>query len=636
MPANPGLSELVHLAAQLCRVPIAIFSIVGEDRVRYVARHGWSVYEADYEASFCRYVLEAAAGSDEVFLVPDAAIDPRFAENPFVTANPGARFYAGVPVMATDGTAIGVLAIIDTRPRLLDDTQVNLLRALARQAARLMDLQLQVAEMSRLVHVQTRAEEEARWRASHDALTNLPNRGLFLERVEKAVQVTMRRKRNRKKGERLKNNGVAVLFVDLDRFKRINDTLGHASGDILLREVAARFAGCLRPEDTLARMGGDEFTVLLPDIPGTDYAVGVAQMLLRALRRPIILHSQELHVGASIGIRVFPQPDAPNEPTPDAHTFLKHADIAMYRAKAEGGYQVYSSAMDAGGYQRLIEEGELRRAIDNNELMLYYQPQVCIETGRVLAVEALARWRHPERGMIPPSHFIALAEQADLIVPLGEWVLRQACKDAVRWRNEGFPDLRVAVNLSARQVSQPNLAEHVAELLVEAGLPGDALELELTETALLAGGDETPNTLRALRNMDIRLSVDDFGTGYSALAYLRRFRVDALKVDRSFVAGLGKDETDFTLVKALIDMAHALNLAVVAEGVETRLQLDCLQQLKCDTVQGYLFSRPVSLDGLRTLLLGNVPFTVNRTPVPPSAYPATLTHVRENVPAAKP
>jgi diguanylate cyclase (GGDEF)-like protein len=392
---------------------------------------------------------------------------------------------------------------------------------------------------------------------------------------------------------------MAVLFVDLDRFKRINDTLGHASGDLLLREVAARFSGCLRPEDTLARMGGDEFTVLLPHIPGVGYATSVAQMLLRALRRPIQVASQEFHVGASIGISLAPRDGD------DVQTLLKHADIAMYKAKAKakGGYQLYSRRMNEGSYQRLLEEAELRRALEREELSLHFQPQVDLETGEIRVVEALARWQHPERGPIPPAHFIPLAEQADLIVPLGEWVLRSACAEAARWRAEVHPALRVAVNLSGRHILQPRLVESVEAILAETGLPADALDIELTETSLSTGGEPTPQTLQALRAMGIRLSVDDFGTGYSSLAYLRRFPVDILKIDRTFVAHLDRDVTDGKLVRACIEMAHALGVLVVAEGVETEAQARCLKDLGCDLVQGYLYSRPVSSEVLRTLLL---------------------------------
>jgi diguanylate cyclase (GGDEF)-like protein len=605
---EPALEDIAKLAAQYCRTPYAIVSYLDEDQETIYAAQGWYAGDIPRIHSFAAHVLRGGrmgqAQTDDLFLVPDAREDQRFADNILVTRSPHVCFYAGVPLVTVDGSAIGVLAVIDDNPRFLDDRQVNALRIMAKQAMALLELNRRINELTEASVSRSSAEESARWQARHDILTGLPNRALFLERVEQTLMVARMRDGLEKmdargmagRKKRTGGPGVSVLFVDLDRFKRINDTLGHAAGDTLLREVAARFTGCLRPEDTLARLGGDEFTVLLPEVPTANYAPNVAQMLIRTLHRPILIGTQEFHVGASIGIATYPRDGM------DAATLLKHSDIAMYKAKEEGGYQAYSHRMNADGYQRLIEEGDLRRAVEKGDLSLCYQPQIDMESGRIVGVEALARWRHPDRGMIPPAHFIALAEQADLIIPLGDFVLRRACRDAARWRAAGFPDLRVAVNLSARQISQPSLLEVVAKHLAEHELKGNALELELTETALIANGDATPQTLRDLRNMGVRLSVDDFGTGYSSLAYLRRFRVDALKVDHAFVAGLGKDKTDEALVRALIEMAHALELEVVAEGVETQEQCDRLKMLGCNLVQGYLFSRPLTYDALMTLL----------------------------------
>ncbi|MDX1935103.1 MAG: EAL domain-containing protein [Capsulimonadales bacterium] len=603
----PTLEDLTRLAAQYCRAPYALVSFLDDEQETVLAAHGWYLKEMPRPLTFAEHVLRGGrmgqALTDDLFLVPDAREDERFCEFPFVRRSPHVCFYVGIPLVTVEGSPIGVLAVLDDSPKLLDDRQVNALRILAKQTMALLEMNRRINELTEVAISRSTAEESARWQARHDVLTGLPNRALFLERVEATLSMARVRDgidrsdgKPGRIGRKRTGPGISILFADLDRFKRINDTLGHAAGDTLLREVAARFSGCLRPEDTLARLGGDEFIVLLPEVPTPNYAANVAQMLLRTLHRPIMIGTQEFHVGASVGIATYPRDGT------DAATLLKHADIAMYKAKEEGGYQAYSHRMNADGYQRLIEEGDLRRAVERGDLSLVYQPQIETQTGCIVGVEALARWRHPERGMIPPAHFIALAEQADLIIPLGDLVLRRACRDAARWRDAGFPDVRVAVNLSARQISQPNLIENVARILAENGLEGNALELELTETALIANGDASPQTLHDLRSLGIRLAVDDFGTGYSSLAYLRRFRVDALKIDHAFVAGLSKDPTDEALVRALVEMAHALDLEVVAEGVETQPQCDFLRSLRCDYVQGYLFSRPLTYDALIGLL----------------------------------
>ncbi|MES2463925.1 MAG: EAL domain-containing protein [Armatimonadota bacterium] len=588
-----AFDDIALLAAEICCTPYSSISFIDETREWIKATFGWR--------SSCEVPKPCSLGAEVVrqnlplFLLTDARLDGRFSESWLVAHEPHAVFYAAVPLVTKDGHAFGALAVFDNRPGGLDQNQVRLLQALGRQVETLLDQRREVRELATAMNVRSRLDERTKWQADHDSLTGLPNRSLFLRRVEETLS-------NASVGADIENSktslkpkkNVSILFVDLDRFKRINDTLGHAVGDIILREVAARFSCCLRPEDTLARLGGDEFTVLLPDVPNSSYAAGVSQMLLQALRRPFMLADQELYLGASIGISSYPRDGG------DASTLLKNADIAMYQAKEKGGYQAYSRRMNADGYQRLIEEGELRRAIEREELFVLYQPVVNLTTGAVMGVEALARWKHPERGLVPPAHFIALAEQSDLIVPLGEFVLRRACADAAFWRRNGQPDLRVAVNLSARQLARPHLGEFVETLLGEQGLPGSALDLELTETALFGSGDSTPATLMHLRELGIRLLVDDFGTGYSSLAYLRRFAVDVIKIDRVFIAGLGYDKTDEALVRALIEMAHALKIEVVAEGVETDEQRNCLLALGCDAMQGYLLSRPITADALRT------------------------------------
>jgi diguanylate cyclase (GGDEF)-like protein len=600
LPMTTALDNLATLAAGICRTPCALLSFLETGREAIHGRHGcnnWCDEHIAAEEAFAVHALTDFCADDScLFLVQDAADEERFTANVLVTGEPHVRFYAAV-ILIAEGIPVGLLRVMDTMPRLLDAVQADALRSLGEQALLIFHLNRQLQELTDLTDAHVQAEESARWQARHDVLTGLPNRAMFLERAEALLTQGTRDTGEANRKARRKPTNAAILFVDLDRFKRVNDTLGHAAGDMLLREVAARFSGCLRPEDTLARFAGDEFTVLLPDIPSATYAANVAQMLVRTLRRPVIIGTQEVHVGASIGIALHPRDGQ------DAQTLLKHADIAMYQAKAKGGFQAYSRSMNSDGYQRLLEESALRHAIEQEELSVCYQPLVDLESGGIVGIEALARWRHPERGPIPPAHFIELAEQADLIVPLGEWVLRRACRDVAALRQEGNPDLRVAVNLSARQLTHPNLVSAVAAALSDYGLDGSALDLELTETALCNNGDETPQTLQRLREMGTRLFVDDFGTGYSSLAYLRQFQVDALKIDHAFVAGLGKKTPDAALIRAIIEMAHALDLSVIAEGVELPIQADLLQRMGCDVVQGYLFSRPVPLESLKSLLL---------------------------------
>lgn len=590
-PAEPMFDDLARLAAQITDSPIAFLSFLDKQQQWNKAKVGWDITRIPLEESFAAHIIHR---SDPV-VIPDLRNDERFAQNPYVVGAPNIRFYAGIPLISESGHPVGGLCVLDDKPRAFNEQQVNGLRMLARQAMALMEQRRHILLLTGEVTLRSDAEERSYWQARRDVLTGLPNRTLFAERVEDALQKA--RDTRATSGDKA-HGGVAMLFVDLDRFKRINDTLGHAAGDIMLREVAARFTGALRPEDTLARIGGDEFTVLLPDLPTANYAAIVSQMLQRTLVRPISIQNQEFTVGASIGIAVSPRDGD------DAATLLKHADIAMYQAKAKGGYQSYEPQMNADNYQRLIEESELRRAIERDELSLHYQPLIEMATGRVVAVEALCRWRHPERGPVPPAHFIQVAEQADLIVELGEWVLRRACMDAVTWQKEGHTDLRVSVNLSARHIVHGTVLQTVNDLLDEFNLTGDVFDIEITETALCTTGDTTPQTLQGLRNLGVRLSVDDFGTGYSSLAYLRRFPVDILKIDRAFIAGLTKDTPDEALVRASIEMAHALDLLVVAEGVETTEQRDCLRALGCDIAQGFLFSRPVAPEVLKPLIAG--------------------------------
>lgn len=431
------------------------------------------------------------------------------------------------------------------------------------------------------------AEQQIHFMAYHDDLTNLANRKLFLEKLEQTIQYS------KEQGSKF-----AVMFLDLDRFKVINDIFGHSSGDQLLKIVANRLVYTLPATATIARLGGDEFTLLLPEIGNEELAENAAKQILEVIGQPFEIAGRELTISASIGISTFPNGGS------DVETLVKNADTAMYRAKDTGrnNYQIYTDAMDAQAFERLAMEQDLRKAIERDELILHYQPQVNIQTGRVVGVEALVRWKHPVHGMVSPAKFIPLAEDTQLIIPIGEWVLRTACKQNKMWQEAGFPPKRVAVNLSANQFQQANLVEVVANVLEETELEPQYLELEITESIAMQNVEHVINTLRQLTQLGIEISMDDFGTGYSSLNYLKHFPIHRLKIDQSFVHDVTFDPLDAAIATSIIAMAHSLGLNVIAEGVETEEQLMFLQEKKCDEMQGYFFSRPLPSEAIEDLL----------------------------------
>jgi diguanylate cyclase (GGDEF)-like protein/PAS domain S-box-containing protein len=414
--------------------------------------------------------------------------------------------------------------------------------------------------------------------AKYDALTGLPNRSLMGDRLVQAIHVAHRH-----------GSALAVAFVDLDHFKLVNDNLGHSQGDLLLREVSQRIAGVLREGDTAARQGGDEFVVLLPDLVGEQDGYPVLRRVQQALAEPILIDGHSFYVTCSIGVSLYPRDGN------DAETLLRNADMAMYRAKEAGRNAIsfFTAEMDRQMQDRLEIEQELRQALERGELSLAYQPQVDVDSGRMCGAEALLRWQHPRLGNVAPLRFIPLAEELGLIGPIGEWVLREACAQAQRWRAAGLGDLRVAVNVSARQFRDPDLPGRVIAILAETGLPPRLLELELTESMLMGAVGRTEETLRRLKQIGVELALDDFGTGYSSFAYLRRFPIDTLKIDQSFVRGMETGANAESIVAAIIAMAHNLGMRVVAEGVETVEQQRQLYEHGCDQMQGYLLGRPV-------------------------------------------
>jgi diguanylate cyclase (GGDEF)-like protein len=435
-----------------------------------------------------------------------------------------------------------------------------------------------------------RAEEAVHKLAYFDTLTGLPNRQLFQQQLSTAI-------------ERAAVNGtkVAALYVDLDNFKRINDTLGHNFGDAVLQTIAERLDGCIRSDDCvlrqdsdntdlrLARLGGDEFVAILQDLESADDAVAVADRIRTELKRPVEHLGHEFVVTSSIGVSLYPDDGQ------DIDTLLKNADVAMYQAKNAGRNSVrfYSGTMSLRSLERLELENGLRYALQRDELELHYQPQIDMATDKMVGVEALLRWNHPERGNIPPSTFIPLAEECGLITPLGEWVLTHACRQVRKWQEKFEHKLDMAVNISSQQFFHSDVAEVVLRAIFDAGIPPSSLQLELTETIVMNDVAETVKTLNKLKKAGVLLAMDDFGTGYSSLSYLKRLPLDTLKIDRSFVSDLENNKDDAAICAAIIAMAHNLDLKVVAEGVETRAQREYLRTQRCDKIQGFLISKPL-------------------------------------------
>jgi diguanylate cyclase (GGDEF)-like protein/PAS domain S-box-containing protein len=433
------------------------------------------------------------------------------------------------------------------------------------------------------------AEQRIEYLAYHDTLTGLPNRLLVQDRFEQAMAQAER-----------KQSKVALVYLDLDNFKSINDTLGHAAGDEFLKEVARRLRACVRDSDTISRQGGDEFLLVLGELPDTEVVSAIVIKIMERLQEPMHLDTHELSSSASIGVAIGPDDGH------DFETLRKKADLAMYRSKESGRntYHFFDPTMDAEAGEHLFMRNGLRHALERQEFVLHYQPQIDLASGAVIGAEALIRWNHPELGLVAPARFIPVAEESGLIVPIGEWVLREACCQAVAWQQAGLPELAMAVNLSAVQFKRGDIEKSILHALESSGLDPSLLELELTESILIQNVENVLATVKRLKLLGVKISIDDFGTGYSSLSYLKRFDIDKLKIDQSFVRDLATDPDDAAIVRAIIQMARSLNLRTIAEGVETVEMLEQLRSFQCDEAQGYYFARPMPAADFASYLLG--------------------------------
>ncbi|MBE9565074.1 MAG: EAL domain-containing protein, partial [Proteobacteria bacterium] len=433
------------------------------------------------------------------------------------------------------------------------------------------------------------AEDTINFQAYHDLLTKLPNRALLNDRLSLAINQAKR-----------ENEKLAVMFLDLDRFKNINDSLGHMIGDELLQQVSVRLKECIRSADTLARFGGDEFTLMLPKLHnGQEDASKLAEKITNTLKQPFNVDGHELYVSASIGIALYPQ-DGTN-----IDSLIKHADVAMYHVKGQGknGYQFYSNEMNVPYIERLSMDTGIHKALDNNEFNLVYQPQVNLRTGEIVGVEALLRWEHPEHGPISPSEFIPFAEESGLIIDIGNWVLKTACEELSKWRTAGLPEIRMSVNISARQLMEENIVQNIIDILKDYNVPGQCLELEITEHAIMNDMDSMIRKLKELSAHDITIAIDDFGTGYSSLSYLHKLPIHTLKIDRTFLKESRINKGDNTIINTIVAMAKGLDLNVIAEGVESQAQLEYLREIDCSEAQGFLFGKPLPSNVISQLLI---------------------------------
>jgi predicted signal transduction protein with EAL and GGDEF domain len=582
----PGLGEFTDLAARACGVPTAFLTVITPDQHALAAATGW---QSGRDAAFILKWCDLAIRQRAPLVVNDTDDDCRF-EQPDA-ANERIRFFAAAPLFDADGNPLGVLALTDRTPRTFPAQTLDLLQLLSAQAAAQLRLRREVDQLSAALAHQSR----------HDALTGLPNRVQIADRIEQCLERARRRGRL-----------FALLFLDLDRFKLVNDSLGHAAGDQLLLTLTDRLAACLRPtdavaapelpgsdqpslatggDDSIARLGGDEFTVLLDEIASPPDALRVADRLLHVVRQPLVFEGHDLYSTASIGVVVA------GASYTSARDVLRDADAAMYRAKAEGKNRavLFDATMHEQAVARLGLEHDLRRAIERGELSLNYQPLVGLASGELEGFEALLRWRRAGKP-VSPAEFIPVAEDTGVILPIGQWVLTEAVRQMADWRNRGLAGadtITMAVNVSRKQLADPSFVAHARTVTTEHGVPPSAIKLEITESVIMADGALALAQLQALRALGFAIAVDDFGTGYSSLSCLHQFPIDVVKLDRSFITHFAGRRDAAAVIHATVTLAHSLGISVVAEGLESAEHVTLLRELDCDTGQGYHFAKPL-------------------------------------------
>lgn len=567
--------NITRLAAYICQTPIAAISLSDAQRQWFKSKIGFMATEEPRDITFCAYTIRQG----KLLVIPDTLADERFATNPFVVGDAQIRFYAGVPLITPRGFTLGTLCVLDHFPRELSCEQIQFLRVLADQVVAQLELRRNVKDLKQSMIERQKSEAKLRHHVFHDELTGLPNRTLLMKRLKSAILKT--------KWDT--DYAFAVLFTDLDRFKVVNDSLGHIIGDQLLIATARRLKTCLRPVDMVARLGGDEFVILLDNIKSISDATDVAERIQAKLSLPFNLSEHEVFTSISVGIALG---------TTDYHQsedLLRDADTAMYRAKVLGKarYEVFDTEMHNSVVKLMQLENDLRRAIEHQEFQIYYQPIVLLETGRIKGFEALIRWEHPTHGLLNPVDFISVAEETGAIIPIGYWVLFEACRQLRAWQLEFAKPLTISVNLSSKQFSQPDLVEQIIHILQSTSLDARSLKLEITESTIMENAESATAMLLQLRDLGIEIYLDDFGTGYSSLSSLHRFPVDVLKIDRSFISTIQANHEKTKIVQVIMTLAENLGMDAIAEGIETVEQRDQLKALQCRYGQGYLFYQPV-------------------------------------------
>jgi diguanylate cyclase (GGDEF)-like protein len=572
-----SFDRIARLSAAALHAPVAIVSLLDDDRHVVKSSVGLTGRSRVWRKVplALRYARQVVSSGRPVFMGNNAE-----------SKAPDGVAYAVAPIMMTDGHVIGTIAVIDTSPHGWTHTEINALMDIASFLVTELELRSDLS-------LKRQTQEHLLYSTLHDALTGLPNRSLFTERLRHAMR----------RAARHPDDLFAVLFLDLDRFKEVNDNLGHFAGDELLRAVARRLEACIRPEDTVARLSGDEFAILLESITDTSDAGRVAERIEEALSFPINLAGAEVTTSASMGIVTSSMlHDQPEQ-------LLRSADMAMYRAKAAGRarYEMFDRAMHTDALERLRLETDLRRAVELGEFILHYQPLVSLRTGRVTGLEALDRWQHPDRGLVQPADFITIAEETGLIVPIGKWVLFEACRQITEWQTAHPRDepLTIGVNLSVKQFSQPDLIDQIRSALETTGAPAGSLRLEITESAIIDKGRAAISILSRIRELGAQVYLDDFGTGYSSLSYLHGLPIDAIKIDRAFISSMDTDDKNLRLVRTILTLAEIVGVRAEAEGISTQEQLRELRALNCEQGQGYLFSAPITREAVDEVLAAN-------------------------------